>query len=308
MGLTGNILDKRIIGFLLLLLLFSYSTQAQPGIDSDYDEESGLEAGLNMGAFFAARNTANFYNGAGNEEGMNSADRVIYNVHYMTMINEVLEQNGYRYLLQVDEYGNPLYYAEYPAAMKFLPSIYAGLTGRYWLSGKLGVAISMNFSRLTTSDKFVIYNEIEMPPSNKEEQYILGNIAGQDDRVNINLGLINKFELSDRLKFIMEYGVNLNNTTVKFNKIEIYSLVLDIMYKGPHDYVPGGMGQQYAIRQGGIGYGGYLAPGLQLSFSNDITMELVCDMYYSYISIEHYSGWGFHMAPFVRFNFTSMFN
>ena len=45
----------------------------------------------------------------------------------------------------------------------------------------------------------------------------------------------------------MEYGFNLNNTTVKFNKIQIYDLVLDIMYKGPHDYVPGGMGQQYEI-------------------------------------------------------------
>ena len=298
---------NRILFSVFFLALY-FVVEAQIVDENQYDEYSGMEAGINMGAFFADRNTANFYSGAGNEEGMNSADRVIYNVHYVNMINDVLEQNGYRYLLGVDENGDPEYHAEYPTSMSFMPSIYAGLTGRYWLSRKFGISISMNFSRLTTSDKFVIYNDVEMPPSNKEDQYILASIAGQDDRVNINLGLINSFVLSDRLNFILEYGFNLNNTTVKFNKIEIYGLVLDIMYKGPHDYVPGGMGQQYEIRQGGIGYGAYLTPGLQLNFTNDISMDLVCDVYYSYISLEHYSQWGLQLAPFVRFNFTRLFD
>ena len=297
---------KRTV-FFIFFLSINIALLAQIVEENQYDEYSGMEAGLNVGAFFGDRNTANFYNGAGNEEGMNSADRIIYNIHYMTMINEVLEQNGYRYLLGLDANGEPLYHAEYPTAMKFVPSIYAGLTGRYWLSRKFGISISMNFSRLTTSDKFVIYNDVEMPPSNKEDQYILGTIAGQDDRININLGLISSFYLNERLNFILEYGVNLSNTTVKFNKIQIYDLVLDIKYQGPNDYVPGGMGQQYQFRQGGIGYGAYVTPGLQLTFKHDISMDLVCDMYYSYISLEHYSNWGFHFAPFVRFNFTRLF-
>ncbi len=291
--------------YLILFFVFMFGfVQAQITSEDQDDEYSGMEAGLNVGVYFANRITANFYNGAGNEDEMNSADKIIYNEYYREDINEVLEQNGYRYLLVEDEY-----HAEYPTNMTYLPSIYAGLTGRYWLNRTFAISASMNYSRLTTTDNFVIYNDNNaMPPSNKEDQYIIGTIAGQEDRINIDLGIINSFALSDRVNFIMEYGLNINNTLVIFNKIDIYGLVLDIKYKGPYDYIPGGNMPQYEFRQGGIGYGAYFTPGLQFNFKENISVDLVSQMYYTYIDLEHYSTWGFQWAPYIRFNFTRLFN
>ncbi|OYT17618.1 MAG: hypothetical protein B7C24_01530 [Bacteroidetes bacterium 4572_77] len=84
-------------------------------------------------------------------------------------------------------------------------------------------------------------------------------------------------------------------------------MVLDIKYKGPHDYIPGGTQQQYAFRQGGIGYGAYATPGLQFNFNQSISIDLVSQFYYTYINMEHYASWGFQWAPYIRFNFTHLF-
>lgn len=289
-----------IIIFSFISILAHAQVTSKEIQDDDY---GGFEAGLNIGAYFGNKNTANFYNGAGNEEGMNSADKVINNIHYLNMINEVLEQNGYRYPLE-----EGLYYTEYPTDMSYQPSIYAGLTGRYWFNRKVAFAFSMNYSRLVAKDQFVIYNtNPDIPPSNKENLYVLGNIAGQEDRVNIDIGLLNSFPIHERANFIFEVGFNLNNTTVMMNKIEIYNLVLDIKYNGPGDYIPGGNVQTYSFKQGGIGYGAYATPGIQINFSEGISMDILAQFYYSYISLEHYSQWGLQWAPYIRFNFTRLF-
>jgi hypothetical protein len=271
----------------------------------------GLEAGINVGAYFANKNMANFYNGANNEDGRNSGDRIINNIYYLNSINEVLEQNGYRYPLE-----EGLYETEYPVAMKYTPAIYAGLTGRYWLNKKIAISVSMNYSKLYARDNFVIYNtNPDIPPSNRENQYVIGTVLGVEERVNIDLGLINSFAIHEKANFIMEYGFNINNTAALENKLEIYGLVLDIKYKGPYDYVPGGNTPQYNFTQKGIGYGGYISPGIQLNFTDDISVDIVSQLYYNYINIaydsstarESYSFWGLQFAPYIRFNFTRLF-
>jgi len=287
---------KKIIVF--VFLFFSLSIQAQVVADDDY---GGLEAGLNIGVYFGNDKTANFYNGAGNGEEMNSADRILNNPNYLTKINEVLDYNGFRYPLEEGAFETV-----YPTDMKYTPAIYAGLTGRYWLNRKVAIAVSMNYSRLNTRD----YLQINTPqdiPSNKEPQYILGTIIGQEDRVNIDFGLVNSFAIHEKMNFIFEVGFNLNNTTVIMNKIEIYGLVLDIKYNGNNNYIPNSNQQQYNIRQGGIGYGAYATPGLQINFKEDISMDILVQFYYSYLELEHYSQWGFQWAPYVRFNFTRLF-
>ena len=285
-----------------ILIIIALITNIAVFAQEAEEDFGGLEAGLNVGAYFGSRNTANFYNGAGNEDGMNSADKIINNEHYLNQINEVLEQNGYRYPLIAGSY-----YTEYPTKMKYTPSIYAGLTARYWFNRKYALAVSMDFSRLYARDQFVIYNtDPNIPPSNKENQYVIGTIAGQEDRVNLDIGLVNCYKIGERTNFIAEVGFNLNNTTVGLNKIEIYTLVLDIKYKGPYDYVPNSNNPQYEFRQGGIGYGVYLSPGLQLNFTEGISVDVVSHFYYNYISLEHYSQWGLQWAPFIRFNFSRL--
>lgn len=295
---------------LCLAGLFTLNVFSQITAESS-DDYGGLEAGINVGAYFAAKNMANFYNGANNEDGFNSADRIINNPHYLNMINEVLEQNGYRYPLE-----EGLYETEYPSDMKYTPAIYAGLTGRYWLNRKTAISASMNYSKLFTRDNFVIYNtNPDIPPSNRENLYVIGTIAGVESRINIDIGLVNSFPIHEKANFIVEYGVNINNTNAMENKIEIYGLVLDIQYKGPYDYIPGGNTPQYNFPQQGIGYGGYLSPGIQLNFTEDISVDVVSQFYYNYTNITfdssnerlNYSYWGVQFVPFIRFNFTRLF-
>jgi hypothetical protein len=153
-------MTKYYLLLLSFLIIAISNAQEVNSTQSEDEEYSGMEAGLNVGVYFGSKVTANFYNGSGtNEEEMNSADHIIHNPYYREDINAVLEQNGYRYLLE-----EGMYHAEYPTSMVYLPSIYAGLTGRYWLKKKIGISVSMNFSRLTTKDNLVIYNEIDMPP------------------------------------------------------------------------------------------------------------------------------------------------
>lgn len=291
---------KRIILFGFLTIAFSSTLVAQILEEEGY---GGFEAGINVGVYFGNNNTANFYNGMDYGDESNSADRIIDNIYYLNRINKVLDQNGYRYPLE-----EGFYETEYPQVMHYSPAIYAGLTGRYWLNRRVAIAVSMNYSRLNARDQFVIYNtNPDIPPSNKENQYVLGTIAGQEDRVNIDLGLVNSFAVHEKMNFIFEVGFNLNNTTVIMNKINIYGLVLDIQNKGPNDYVPGGNTQQYNIRQGGIGYGAYATPGLQINFNEGVSMDILAQFYYSYIDLEYFSQWGLHWAPYVRFNFTRLF-
>lgn len=304
-----NTMQKQAILLLILGLFFS-DIKAQI-TEENTDDFGGLEAGINVGAYFANRNMANFYNGANNEDGYNSADRIINNVHYLNMINEVLEQNGYRYPLE-----EGFFETEYPTNMKYDPAIYAGLTGRYWLNRKIAISVSMNYTKLYTRDNFVIYNtNPDIPPSNRENQYVIGTIAGIEERVNIDFGLVNSFAINEKVNFLLEYGLNINNASALANKIEIYGLVLDIQYKGPYDFVPGGNTPQYNYRQKGIGYGGYLSPGIQLNFTDGISVDVISQFYYNYMNIAfdssterlNYSYWGLQFAPFIRFNFTRLF-
>lgn len=301
---------QKLVLLLLLTGLFTHVIQAQITSENT-DDYGGLEAGINVGAYFANRNMANFYNGASNEDGRNSADRIINNTYILNDINEVLDQNGYRYPLE-----EGFYETEYPADMKYTPAIYAGLTGRYWLNRKTAISVSMNYSKLFTRDNFVIYNtNPEIPPSNKENQYIIGTIAGVEERINIDIGLVNSFPVHEKANFIIEYGLNINNANADENAIEIYNWTRSIKYTGPYDYIPNSNNPQYNYTQKGMGYGGYLSPGIQLNFTNDVSVDIISQFYYNYINIAydssterlHYSNWGIQFVPYVRFNFTRLF-
>jgi hypothetical protein len=280
-------------------------------MEAEDDTYGGFESGINVGAYFANSNMANFYNGASNEDGRNSADRVIDNPYRLNDINEVLEQNGFRYPLEEGYYST-----EYPQNMSYTPSIYAGLTGRYWLNRKIAISASMNYSKLYARDNFVIYNENpNIPPSNRENQYVIGTIAGVEERINIDIGIVNSFPVHENANFLLEFGLNIINTAALENKIDIYGYVLDIKYRGPYDYVPGGTNPQYNYTQKGFGYGGYLSPGIQINFADNISVDILAQFYYNMVNItydsstarEHYNNWGLQFAPYLRFNFTRLF-
>ncbi len=271
-----------------------------------YEDEyanTGLEGSINIGMFYADKNTANFYNGANTADGMNSADRVINNEYHLNDINATLEKNGYRYPLIKGYYNT-----EYPAQMTYKISMSAGIGLRYWLTPTWAVSIGAHFGKGQTSDAFLIRNtNPNLPPSNKENQYVQGRIVGEDARSHFDVGIESKHPVSEHIFLLLGGGMSLNNTIVKYNEIQIYDLTLDIKYKGPHEYVPNGTQQQYNFRQGGIGYGAYLSPGLEFVFLDNISVDIVAHTYYSQIQLQNYEKWGFHLMPHIRFNLSRLF-
>ncbi len=285
------------LGFLPLL------GQVQEVISyEDKYANTGLEGSINVGMFYADKNTANFYNGANTGDGMNSADRIINNEYHLNDINATLERNGYRYLL-IKGY----YETEYPAQMTYKISMSAGIGVRYWFTSKWAVSIGANFAKGQASDVFLIHNtNPDLPPSNKENQYVKGRIIGEDTRSHLDLGIESKHSVSENIFVLLGGGMSLNNTIVKYNEIKIYNLTLDIKYKGPNEYVPNGTKPQYDFRQGGIGYGAYLSPGLEFVFLDNVSVDIIAHTYYTNIHLQNYENWGIHFMPHIRFNLSRL--
>lgn len=287
----------------VVLLCVSVQSKAQESISyQNQYMDTGLQGSLNIGAFFADKNTANFYSGSNTAEGMNNAERVLHNPYYLNDINATLEQNGYRYPL-IEGY----FETEYPVQMHYKIAMTGGIGLRYWITPRWAVTLNTAFARLHTTELLLIHNtNPNLPPSNKENHYVKGYVSGTDNRVQLDLGVESKHIISENIYLLMGTGFNLNNTTVQTNKIEIYDLILDIKYRGPHDYVPNGTQQQYNFRQGGIGFGMYLSPGLEFVFLNNISVDIMAYSYYSKINLQNYDNWGLHFMPHIRFNLSNL--
>ncbi len=291
----------RIICLCLGLLPFLSHAQDVISYEDKY-ANTGLEGSINIGMFYADKNTANFYSGANTGEGMNSADRVINNEYHLNNINATLEQNGYRYLLIKGYYNT-----EYPAQMTYKMTMSAGIGVRYWVTPRWAVSVGANFAKGQTSDVFLIHNtNPDLPPSNKENQYVQGRVLGNDTRSHLDLGIESKHALNENIFMLLGGGISLNNTVVKNNEIKIYDLTLDIRYKGPNEYVPNGTQPLYNFRQGGIGYGAYFSPGLEFVFLDNISVDIIAHTYYAKIHLQNYEHWGFHFMPHIRFNLSRL--
>lgn len=297
-----NSTTKKYISMLAWLLVAPLCMAQQTISYQDKYINTGLEGSIDVGMFFANKNTANFYNGNNTGEGMNSADRIINNTYHLNDINATLEQNGYRYPL-IKGY----YKTSYPEQMSYNMSMSAGIGLRYWFKPEWAVSMHAGFARVESSDLFLIHNtNPNMPPSNKENQYVKGYVSSEDTRVHLDLGVESKHPLSENIMLLVGTGFSLNNTTVQRNDIQIYNLSLDIRYHGPHDYVPNGTQQQYNFRQGGIGYGLYLSPGLEFIFLGNVSVDVMAHAYYSKVNLQNYDHWGFQWMPYLRFNLSRL--
>ncbi len=224
--------------------------------DSVKKPSSGFYLGANVGMYFANRNTAQYYNGA----GVNGVDSVINHSYNYPQIRERL---NYDFKL-----------AELPAKMRYSPSLLFGLNARYSIKN-FGIFANFNITKLKTKDIFTI--EI-LDPGNTLSQkiYKQESISGSEQRAIIDFGFNYIFKSKGIAKPYIEAGININDTKFLDNKISIEGLDFSIVnyYYSYHQ-----------LEQGGIGMGAFAGFGLDMTFSEYITIDPGINLYYTKIKL-----------------------
>jgi hypothetical protein len=216
------------------------------------DDGNGLYIGVNLGFYFANRNNALYYNGS----GVNNVDSTInYSLNY-PRIKEVLL---YNFTL-----------AELPAKMHYSPSFLLGVYLKYAIKNS-GIFMQFNFSRLKANDVFTLIvddpNNYSSEPVYKQEA-----IWGVEQRASIDLGYSYTFNPEKNYRPFLQFGANLTTTKFIDNKIRIENLEYSIT----NYYF-----NYYKIEQGGVGFGGFAGCGMNLIFSESISIMPTLNIYYT---------------------------
>lgn len=255
----------------------------------------GFYVGINLGAYFGNAHTANFYNGApGNDNNLNY---IFGNKYYIQQIIDTL---------RVDT----IQFTDYPHSMHYKAAIAIGGYIKYNFINNFGVFLQFNYSKLTAQDAFSLTIAPRLYPTFQDIR--LYPIWGKEVRSNIDLGVSKMFVFGKRVGLSVDFGINMNNTIVKENKIRIdnpetnQAVELNLVNVYGGNWVPNSGQTGYNVRQGGIGYGLLLGANLQLIFNDYISIDPGVTVYYKKINFPGYDTFRFHYMAFVRLTFKNI--
>jgi len=277
-----------VIVFLLAVDIPAFALQTS---DDSTAQNRSWSFGINCGAAFANKYQANFYNGAeGNE---NEISLIFSNQYYRDEISQVINDTFSIYGM--------------PTGMKYKPAFCVGMYIKKNFNNHFGAFVQFNYSKFTAEDLFTLKIGATSPsqafPNLKNYP-----IWGKEDRINIDIGASYEFPLDEKIFGFVEVGFNLNNTKVRENKIAIENLEYSIInLYGNQYYIPNTQLQEYPVRQGGIGLGAFLSPGVKFQFSEHVAVDLLGSIYWAKINLMHYNTFRLHYNVMLRFVFSSEF-
>jgi hypothetical protein len=290
-----TLMKCRIFRFLIigLFLLSPFSSFSQKHHKSDEDNEipknRSWSFSINTGMAFASKYHANFYNGA--EGNQNEISYVLGNYYWNQEIQRAVNDT--------------FTLVGMPTNMKYSPAFCVGFSIKKKFNNHVGVFAQFNFSRLKARDVFTI--KIGSTPSGSAFPNLANYpIWGKEDRINIDLGVSGEIALAKKISGFLEGGLNINNTRVKENSISIESLQYSIInIYGNQGFIPNTPQQEYNIKEGGLGVGLFLSPGVEFKFNDNVAVDLLGSIYYSKINLMHYSTFGLHYNVMIRFVFST---
>ena len=247
----------------LLVSLFTFS--------SIFSQESGsVFVGINVGGFFANKNTAVLYTGADAFSNYGVEDL------FSNTINKPIFDNYFQY---------PYAIVELPQTWKYRPALDIGGHFGIHLDGDNALYVDVNFSSLDFENFFTVAIE---DPNNQSPDPTYEQIAlfGEEKRMNINLGLqLSLYQENSINAYFTLFG-NLNSTRLEKN----YFVVNDRQYFINHIYP-----SQPRVNPGGIGIGIGTGLGIKYKFNDKFTFDLAYSLYYSKTKMkEAFAPWGIH--------------
>lgn len=266
----------------VLLLSFPYISFAQR---TSRPTLRGLSLNINAGVLKASDKTANFYNG--NPRNANKLDYIIHSEMYgrpiwedLTDLDLIGSSVANYSQLKVAEYGH----------MSYKLAFQLGIGFRYDLDNPFWAwQVRFDYARLNAEGMVLLDSGKNTSILSNQNAYVNCPVAGEEERIFFDLGIIRKFRLQNGFDLEVSLGANVNNTKVESNDIRIgrhtYSM-LDVWggqppytYSTPYEYV----------NQGGIGYGGYASVAFGFTIPAGTAMQLAYTFYYNRTKLEGYS-------------------
>lgn len=262
--------------WLTFVLFLGVALQGYSQDDFDDFEEVDEDAprffmGVNVGGYFANRNTAKFYSGTGAYNGGYSIEWIWngQNPNGTTNLNydRIFQALGDRDF----ELG------ETPDSMRYNGSLVYGVNMGYMFNKRSGLFLDVNIANLELVDVFTLF--VNDPNNFFEEPVIVqGTITGVEKRLSVNLGYRQLFGNHERAFPYLEMGVNINSTRPESNEVFIEDLRFSIL-------PPQNNGFNAPVRYGGSGVGAILGGGLHYKFNEKFRFDLGLNFKYERIKL-----------------------
>lgn len=252
---------KKIAYIFLLLILCNATLFAQEEDWTDEEEKTSVFfGGINVGAFFANKNTAIIYTG--------SSDVTPYGINYIFNIPQ--------YKLIFDQYFQyPYEVVELPQSPSYKVALDIGLHAGAKLNKMTSIYIDINTSQLKYEQFFTV--AIDDPSSRSPEPiYEKLPIIGEEKRLNINLGTQLSIYQNERSNLYWSLFGNFNNVKLERNYIVVNNVEYEIKHTNP---------TEPNVQPGGVGFGGGTGLGFKFSLTDNILIDFTYNLYYTKVNM-----------------------
>jgi hypothetical protein len=253
--------------------------------EDEVDSIRRWEFGINLGAYFPNKYSANFYNGIPTQE--NSVDYVFKNKYWYQEIKQSLGS--------VDT----VVISGYPTNMHYQVAFTGGIFVRFNFNRKNGIYLEANYTQLNASD--VVTVEVDPYSYTSIPDIRLIPIIGKEGRVLIDLGYQRSFPLKSKIYFFLQGGGLMCYTQVIHSFIDVEGIEYNLInIYGSQGYIPNTNTQTQNINQNAFGFGGYLGTGVGIPLTDMYGMELGGSMQYYPVNLKNYPDWKPSFSVYLR--------
>ena len=251
-------------------------TANRVAVQDEFDEEDnpwkGFFVGINVGAYFASKKTANFYNGTCAVSLLSDPNDIrCYSIYErLGMDGNIAFQRDYNYITDYYQVtGMELNYDSYPLNMGYTPSMLVGLQLKYLFNKDASIIFNSNSIRLKAVDQFTIRFIGGGQQQNAQTDTRLFQVVGKEDRYNLNLGYRQGFESNDVINTYLQFGASMLATRMKSNEIMVAERTYSL-YVGASN-----PNQLVAFRpRTDVGFGYYASAGLEFFLKDQYTFDI----------------------------------
>jgi hypothetical protein len=235
--------------------------------DDEEPEDSirGLSIGLNIGSYFASAKTANVYNGSGPFDGyLNEAAQIRW-YSIPERIGEggdfSFDQNTANVIKDYYTTSTYSFKSDYaPTDMRYNPAMYVGLNLKWNFNRYAALIMNVNGVRLKAVGQFTMQvggSTINSEPNSQGIELL--NVAGEEQRFNMNLGYRQGWMMGDMSNFFVQVGGSMLGTRWMRN----YVLVADRQFELISQNFVQGQQALSATPTTGIGFGAFVQTGVE---------------------------------------------
>jgi len=262
---------------LMLVCFCSNSVHAK----DDYEDEEKKSrfgfVGVNLGSFFANKNTAIIYNGT-KESSSFGIQAVLDHTYYKPILDNYFQNSRY-------------YIYEYPIQSKYKTALDLGVHAGINLGSFGSIFMDVNVLSLRYEQAFTMAIDDPLNQS-PEPTYAQIPIIGEEERFYINLGTQVTLEESESILWYFAVFATMNDLKLNQNYFVIGEREYPIFHINPADPNQ---------KPGGVGYGFGTGTGVKVSLNETIKLDFTYNLTYSKTKMnESLQPFGLHHALALR--------